>query len=240
MLKQVQQTGISITPETLADYDLAGYDCSECNNTGAITRNVDGQLFTRECKCMAIRRSLRRIRNSGMTDMLSRYTLENYKTPDKEREKIKRLAERFLESESDWLYISGRSGSGKTHICTAICSKMIEAGIEVYYMSWRDESVNLKSSITDTELYEQKMKKLKTVRTLYIDDFFKGNPTDADVRLAYEIINARYNDTALWTIISSELDIKEILSIDEALGGRIYERAKNFVIQAPSENWRLR
>ena len=231
---------MSITTETLCDYDLGGYDCPDCNNTGAITRNVDGQLFTRECRCMAIRRSLRRIRNSGMTDMLSRYTFDNYDTPDQTRQKIKKQAERYASAEKGWFYIFGKSGSGKTHLCTAICSKMINAGVEVYYMSWRDESVNLKSCVNDTEVYEEKMRKLKTVPVLYIDDFFKGNPSDADVKLAFEIMNARYNDTALRTIISSEMDMKQLLSTDEALGGRIYERARGYVIAAPNENWRLR
>jgi len=240
MLETVQKSGMSITTETLADYDLAGYDCPECGNTGTITRQENGMLFTRECKCMPIRRSLRKIRNSGMMDMLSRYTFENYQADDSVRAKIKGQAELFTQIESGWFYIFGKSGSGKTHICTAICSKFIERGTEVYYMSWRDESVNLKSSITDPEVYEQKIKKIKSVPVLYIDDFFKGNPSEADVRLAFEIINARYNDTAFRTIISSEIDMKKLLSIDEALGGRIYERARGFVIQAPNENYRLR
>ena len=231
---------MSITTETLNDYDLGGYDCPECGNTGTITRQENGQLFTRECKCMAIRRSLRRIRNSGMIDMLSRYTFENYQAKDSVRAKIKGQAELFTQIDSGWFYIFGKSGSGKTHICTAICSKFIESGTEVYYMSWRDESVNLKNSITDSEVYEEKMRKLKTVKVLYIDDFFKGNPSEADIRLAFEIVNARYNDIGLRTIISSELDMKKLLSIDEALGGRIYERARGFVISSPNENWRLR
>lgn len=241
MLRKVQRDGVSNTPtETLDDYGLGGFNCEKCNNTGVIvTKTGLCEISSRECSCMPIRRSLRRIRNSGMIDMLERYTFENYQTPNKETERVKRLAEQFVDDEG-WLYIFGRSGSGKTHICTAICSEKIKQGVEVYYMSWRDESVSLKSCITDTELYDQRIRKLKTVPVLYIDDFLKGGESEADIRLAFEIINARYNDRKLKTIISSEKDIESLLDTDEALGGRIYERAKAYTIKAPGENWRLR
>lgn len=189
---------------------------------------------------MAKRRSLRRIRKSGMGDMFLRYTFENYETPDQARQKIKAKAEAFCESDTGWLFIAGRSGSGKTHICTAICAQMIDAGKEVYYMSWRDDSTALKANVTDAEEYEQQIRKLKSVDVLYIDDFLKGSATDADIRLAFEILNSRYIDSRLRTIISSEMDIKELLSRDEALGGRIYERSRGYVLCPPNENWRLR
>lgn len=232
---------MSITTETLEDYDLGGVDCPACHNSGVlVTKKEDGTLYARECMCMAKRRSLRRIRKSGMGDMFLRYTFENYETPDQARRKIKAKAIEFCEAETGWLYIAGRSGSGKSHICTAICARMIDSGKEVYYMSWRDESTALKASVTDAEDYERQIRKLKTVDVLYIDDFLKGSATEADIRLAFEILNSRYIDSQLRTIISSEMDIKELLSRDEALGGRIYERSRGFVLCPPNENYRLR
>ena len=183
---------------------------------------------------------MRKIRQSGMMDMLSRYTFENYETPDAERESVKKIAEAFSEANSGWMYVSGRSGSGKTHICTAACVRLIARGVEVYYMSWRDESTAMKGLVRETELYEKKMRKLKTVPVLYIDDFFKGGQTDADFRLAFEILNARYNDAKLRTIISSEMDLQTLVQLDEALGGRIYERSRGYMVNTPNSNWRIR
>ena len=205
-----------------------------------MTKKEDGTIYARECQCMAKRRSLRKIKNSGLADMLLRYSFESYETPDEQRRKLKEKAVEFCKEDSGWFYIAGRSGSGKTHVCTAICAALIDNGKEVYYMSWRDESNALKASITDSEAYEKRIRKLKAVEVLYIDDFFKGSDTDADVRLAFEILNARYNDKKLRTIISSEKDIKELLDRDEALGGRIYERSKGYVFRSPEENYRLR
>lgn len=237
MLKQVQASGISITPETLDDYGLGNVDCEICGNTGSVTECKDGVLYSRECSCMARRRSIRKLKNSGLEDMISRYTFDSYETPDRETARIKEIAQHYTDG---WLYIFGRSGSGKTHICTAICADLIRKDLEVYYMSWRDESTALKALVTDAEEYEKRLNKIKRVPVLYIDDFLKGGSSDADIRLAFEILNARYNDKALRTIISSEFDIKDILDRDEALGGRIYERSKGRVIKAPSKNWRLR
>lgn len=235
-----KSTTSTSTFASLDDYGLGGVDCEICGNSGYILKkDEDGTLESRECKCMAQRRSIRKIRKSGMMDMISRYTFSNYQTPDEQREKIKAGVEAFAEDKSGWLYIYGRSGSGKTHICTAACVRFIAKGTEVYYMSWRDESTALKGLVLDSDFYSNKIKKIKTVPVLYIDDFLKGGFTEADLKLAFEIVNARYNDVKLRTIISSEMSIKNLISTDEALGGRIYERSRGRIINTPDSDWRI-
>lgn len=101
--------------------------------------------------------------------------------------------------------------------------------------------MKIKSLITEGEKYEHAVFKLKTVEVLYIDDLFKTGkdlngkvqrPTTADINLAFEIINYRYNNKNLVTIISSERNIREIMEIDEAIGGRIFELSskKNYAV----------
>jgi len=229
-----------MTRETLDDYDLGGVDCELCGNKGyTLFQRDNGELVSRECECMVKRRSMRRIRKSGISDMLMRYTFKNYDDSDDVRQSVKKTAISYANSDSGWFYIAGQPGSGKTHICTAICARLIDRGKDVYYMKWRDESRQLKSLINSDAL-EEPLEKLKTVYALYIDDFFKGGSNEADVRLAFEIINARYNNSKLRTIISTEMPLNEILQVDEALGSRIYERSRGFVIAAPKENYRLR
>lgn len=236
------------TDYSLETFGLGGVDCPYCGNTGQIVERGQGiEIRARECVCMNARRSMRAIRESGMSDMLRRYTLDNYQTPDSERLSIKKKAREYIDAPEGWFYIDGRSGSGKTHICTAICGELIKRGKRVLYMLWRDESTKLKGGVTDREWYEQRIEKLKTIPVLYIDDFWKArraeertHVTDGDVNLAFEILNYRYNDRKLRTIISTELSLDEIIEIDEATGGRIYERARGFVKAAPPDNWRLR
>ena len=227
------------TYNTMKEYDLDGVDCPICENRGYIPYMKDGIQYSKPCSCMEQRKYIRRIKHSGMADMMERYTMDAYQTPDPMRKEIKAKALQFCQSDTGWWYISGRPGSGKTHICVGICNEFAKAGRNTRYMLWRDESVELKR-IVNEEDYKHRIDKLKNVPVLYIDDFFKagrGKITEADINLAFELINFRYNNSKLRTIISSELSAKDLLEIDEATGSRIWERAVK--VRSPNENWRL-
>ena len=173
---------------------------------------------------------------------MERYTFDNYLDVDRYRSLIKQRAIDYSQDSGDgWWYIYGQSGSGKTHICTAICKSLMDSGLEVYYMNWRDESVVLKADINDSETYTRKMDKLKSVKVLYIDDFLKGGSTVADIKLAFEILNARYS-RRLKTIISSEITLDGLFEIDEAVAGRIFEMSARprYLVRAAPENYRKR
>ena len=193
---------------------------------------------------MTIRRNRDRIRRSGLEDMLSRYTISAWESKEPWQKKAAELARRFVECAKGWLLASGSPGTGKTHLCTAICGGLIKKGIETRYVLWRDMSVQAKAMVNDQEDYQNLVEPLKRVRCLYIDDLFKaGNgqgPTTGDLNLAFEILNSRYNDSRKITLISSELDIERLLSVDEAVGSRIYERSKGFYLCFNGKkNWRL-
>ena len=219
---------------------LGGVDCPICKNTGTLTKIVDGVLWSKECECMAKRRSLRNIRKSGIADMCQRYTFDSYKTPNEQTKRLKSKALEYVETKSKWFYLCGKPGSGKTHLCIAICTEFLERGKEVRYLLWREVAPQLKSLVNDEEGYKRIIEPLKRADILYIDDFLKGKVTDADMNLAFELLNARYNDTSKRTIISSERKIEEVLDYDEAVGSRILERSKNFCFSSPNENWRLK
>lgn len=229
----VLPNGISIIPEP-------EYACTLCQDKGYIVRREDGGLYARECECQQRKRTMKRIEQSGIADLLQRYTFESYETPKQWQVTAKEKAADYLEhGQHSWFIIAGNPGSGKTHLCTAIVGKLIEGNKFVRYMLWREEAPRLKASINDREWYDAEMDKLKRCDVLYIDDFLKGNVTDGDINLAFELLNDRYN-TGRQTIISGERPIEAILDIDEAVGSRIYERTKGYRIRCPEENWRLR
>ena len=239
---QARQSGETFIPEKtpLQECGLDNVDCPICHNTGYIhAKAPDGTLKAAKCACMEKRVSIRRLERSGLKDAVNRYTMQNYVADTPERKKVLQAAKDFCKADTGWFFISGKSGSGKTHICTAICSRMMEQNKNVRYMLWRDETVLLKALTTDGEEYQRLIQPIKSVPVLYIDDFLKGGHSEADIRLAFEILNSRYNDSSLRTIISSEMTLFEILGLDEATGGRIYERAKGFVIEAPKIDFRL-
>ncbi len=224
--------------EYLHKYGLDNVTCEKCRNTGYITEVRNGLLYSNPCSCLKERVSKRRLKQSGMEDMAARNTFGNFSADDAQLEKIKRAADQYATKPSGWFYISGRPGSGKTHLCTAMCQKIIEAGRRVGLMMWRDESRKLKAVINDPEA-DALLHDLKTIPVLYIDDFFKGGISEADLRLAFEILNYRYNNSGLLTIISSEYDLKKVFDADEALASRIYEKAKGNIFRTPDKNWRI-
>lgn len=227
---------------------MDGYDCPLCMNRGCSFQvDKDGYMASVPCKCMTIRNNKRRIEQSGLSDLLSRYTFDAWKTETQWQGEILDGAKRFAESPEGWFAVSGKPGTGKTHICTAICGELMKKGFDVRYMLWRDAATTLKAnSMGDAAAYSREIDPLKTVKVLYIDDFFKTGgkrpPTVMDANLAFEIINARYNATGLITIVSSERSLDDLMRIDEATASRIYERTKanrNFYNLAGRENWRM-
>ncbi len=208
--------------------DTDGYDCKICKNRGFLTVPYEKNGFYLEkqktCDCQQIRSTIRILHESGLKDVVKRSTFDKYIADTDWRKDIKDRAIDFVKNSSEnWFYIGGKARSGKTHICTAIAREFIYKRLNVRYMSWIDVSRRLKSNVADNEKYTQEINEYKNADVLYIDDLFKTNPTDADIRLAYEILNYRYNNRKLITIISSEKFLSEIIKTDCAIGGRINE-----------------
>lgn len=233
--------------------NLTGYDCPVCHNKGYISK-LDGlNEITVECVCMEARRSAWRMESSGLGELIKKCTFENYNASEPWQRVIFDGAKQYINDPvGKWFYIGGQPGAGKTHICTAIAANFLHRGESVRYMLWRDESVKIKASVNDAE-YDSMVDPLKKVSVLYIDDFFKTGfddktkekklPTPADISLAYEILNFRYINPQAVTIISGEWFLDELTNIDEALGSRIYERAKEsyFDIKRDhSRNYRMK
>lgn len=219
---------------------LQGYDCPICKNRGGIALLSNGQMVIKECQCMNRRRLTRNLARSGLSSLLEQYTFERYETKAEWQKSAKNKAIDFAEGGRGWFVITGSPGTGKTHLCTAICSSLLDRGKAVKYMLWRDDAPRLKANINDRELYDAQMNEYKDCDVLYIDDFWKGSITEADINLSFELLNSRYNDKRKITIISGEKDIEQILEIDEAIGSRIYEMSKGFLIKTPEgKNYRL-
>ena len=168
---------------------------------------------------MAQRRALRHLEQSGLSDMLTRYTFERWQTPERWQAKALEEAKRYAADPKGWFVITGRSGAGKTHLCTAIGGELLQRGLPVRYVLWRDVAVQAKAVVNDAEAYSQILAPLKKVKVLYIDDLFKmgrgsggaARPTVGDINLAFELINARYNDSCKITLISSEISLNDMI-----------------------------
>ncbi len=215
-------------------------DCPVCHNKGNIAEIRDGRIVYLPCACWQKRKNMRHIQQSGLKDALDRYTMDKFTTAHEWQRRMKDTATDYLRERNGWLIASGRPGSGKTHLCTAVCGELMNSNVGVIYFQWRLDSPKLKAIVNDADTYAEELNRLCAIQCLYIDDFFKGAVTDGDKKLAFSILNARYNNTKLLTIISSELSIEEIIDIDEAIGSRMYERSKGHYIRVSGDDKNVR
>lgn len=229
--------------------EVDGYQCSRCNNKGSVAYLRGFELVKKPCECLKTREVLKGIADSGLKELISTCTFETFNANAPWRETLKVKAWEYVdEGQGKWFFVGGRSGGGKTHICTAMCHQLLLKKRQVKYMRWVSEVTELKAVVTDIKEYRNLMKPLKQAEVLYIDDLFKTGsegehqvmPTPADIRLAYEILDYRASRN-LRTIISSEFSLSEIIQINEALGGRIKEACGKYClyIDKAKPNYRL-
>lgn len=208
-----------------------GYDCPVCLNRGMIM-NDDGSITL--CACQRVRESLRQLKAMGLDGASRRLTFDRFIAKEPWQQDMLARAQAFAASDTPgWLFLGGQSGSGKTHLCTAAAVRLLHRGFPLRYMRWMNDSVRLKSLALEPER-ERIMSQLIAAPVLYIDDLFKSPPTQADLHIAFELLDARYCDTTRRTIISSERSFDELMTIDEALAGRILERCTDdFLLSIP-------
>ena len=136
---QIQQTNDS----TGNLHETDGYNCDKCNNRGFIAKYDEetGTTYYKECECVKIRNNLNRLKNSNLR-YVDQYTFDNFKAVTATEKTMKNTAINYVKDQSNaWLYVGGQSGAGKTHICTAICSKLIQQGKQVVYAEWAETTL---------------------------------------------------------------------------------------------------
>lgn len=230
------------------------YKCPKCRDTGMIEIDHATRTFA-PCPCQAVKKAEKRLRESGLEFAIETQTLKTFQTRTQTQTQMKSLAETYIKDlfsagnrYEPWLYIGGNPGSGKTHICTAICGEILKRGIGVRYMKWTDEARRLKAFVNE-ECFDDLIRDFLNAPVLYIDDLFKSryceNPTftDADIKIAFTILNGRYGREHAATIISSEWDlIDQLMPADEGTFSRVYERTRGHRLTIPRDprnNFRL-
>jgi DNA replication protein DnaC len=232
---------------------IDGYNCEKCLNRGYFSRvrEYDGMYenYMEVCTCNKIRKSIRLLKTSGLERVVEDFTLDKFIADKPFQTYMLDMAKKYLTlGDGKWLSYLGASGSGKTHLCSAVAIELIKRGKDVKYMLWKDDSRKIKNNNFegDGSLIEY----YKNVEVLYIDDLFKTGKvegqvqkaTAGDINIAFEIINSRVVQKKI-TIISSESSIDELFDIDEAVAGRIRQMCGEFCInisKGEGKNYRKR
>lgn len=208
-----------------ADYTKIKYTCPECADTG--------YKGTKYCSCLKELIIKGRIAASAMGNLIERqsfdnFSLEPYAYDQKVYERMKTILAvakayvRDFDKSADNLLLIGKTGTGKTHISTAIARELIHKGYDVVYDSTQNvisdfEADRFKSGYGQ---YDMKSEKYLNCRLLIIDDLGTEFINAFTVSTLYNLINTRQNK-GLPTIISTNLSPEELARKYE---DRIYSR----------------
>lgn len=210
------------------------YRCEKCHDmTFVIISDV-----AIPCDCRDIRICEDILKQSGISEEFRKKTFDSFNyTYDiqvidayrKAREYVKKFDE-IKNSRRNSIMFLGQVGSGKTHLSLAIANSFMNDCVGVLYMPYRDVITRIKQNVMDKEVYESIVSRYKNAKVLLIDDLFKGSISKSDVNIMFEIVNFRYFNN-LPMIISCEMGIDEILDVDEAVGSRLYEMSRGYLVE---------
>lgn len=220
------------------------YKCLKCKDTYWI---VDGNNFKR-CECFELDEAERMFCKSGIKD--GSYNFSNFQEWNDSSKAMKKVATDYFkdfiqikDKRQNSIAFLGQVGGGKTHLTVALGLNILKSKrISVVYLNYREVITELKQNILDEEFYKKQISKYQNSKVLLIDDMLKGKVTEADKNIMFEIINYRYINH-LPLIISSEYGLNDLLNYDEAIGSRIYEMCKDYIVETAKDiknNYRLR
>lgn len=224
--------------------------CPLCNGYGMIqVKKEDGSTVFKECECSKKEKLDRMWQNSGINTENLDKTFTNFECWNQKSKELKeKAANYYLEFDKirkdrrNSILLCGNPGSGKTHIALAIANNMLKKKkLRVVYMSYRDIITKIKQNMIDEEYYRKTLSKYQLAEVLLIDDLFKGKINETDINIMFEIVNYRYLNN-LPMLISTEFTVDRLLDFDEAIGSRIFEMSKNYLVEIEDKenNYRLR
>ena len=206
------------------DYSEIKYSCAKCCDTGYVGQKI--------CSCFREALIKENIRSSGIGNLIEKQSFDNFRLDIYEDEATKKeMAHNLKEAkkyaaefsrDSKNLLLIGTTGTGKTHLTTAIAKTVIENGFEVLYDSAQNivaafEYDRFKSGYGQ---YEARGEKYLECELLILDDLGTEFSNQFTVSCIYNLLNTRLNK-GLPTIISTNLGAGELLSRYE---DRIYSR----------------
>jgi DNA replication protein DnaC len=213
----------------------ATHNCELCKDTEWIINTETNSAAP--CKCQEAKRYRLILENCGISEAFLKKSFSNYTPKNIAQREAKETAQAYAKDfqtirneRNNSIAFLKQVGAGKTHLSIAICNTLMEQGIGVRYMQYREVITHLKQNMVDEVFYQREMNKYKNAPVLLIDDLYKGKTTESDINLVYEIINHRYLK-GMPIILSCEYDMDKLLEFDEAIGSRIAEMCKGRIIE---------
>lgn len=254
-IKRIMTTAISCTKtqaSSTATKTLT-FECDKCKDTGwvevkTLIRNgkeikADGlQSVMRPCECVEVKRYKKILENSGIAKAFQSKTIRGYIPKNKQQSITKNMCTEYVKNfeeirqgSDNSIALLGQVGAGKSHLTIAIGNALLQSGVGVIYMQYREALTQLKQLIRDESEYQKKLNRYKNAPALIIDDLFKGmmrrgEVNESDLSIMFDLINYRYLKKSP-TLVSSEYKLKDLIYFDEAIGSRLGEMCKGRIIE---------
>ncbi|PIE97502.1 MAG: hypothetical protein CR988_07650 [Treponema sp.] len=135
---------------------------------------------------------LERLKYMGIRKRHFNSTFDNYQIVNEKAYKIVSELKKAVETKSNNSFLLyGKSGTGKTHLCSVAVAKL--GGI---YCTWEDISLEIRSSYAHTAKETEKdiMQRLFKIPFLVIDEIDKGVDSDAKKSAISNIYRERYEN----------------------------------------------
>lgn len=198
-------------------------NCPICGGIGYIRRDLPidhpdfGKIFPCSCRIEEITRSAReRLFKMSSLDALKDLKFDNFvkrgriglgKLQAESLENAYNQAKNFSENCQGWLMLTGRYGSGKTHLAAAIANAAIEKGIATLFLTVPDLLDWLRYAYSGVDMsFEERFEEIREIPLLLLDDFGTQNATPWAQEKIFQIMNHRYINQ-LPTVITSNLSM---------------------------------
>ena len=135
------------------DWDKSSYKCNKCRD---LTFIINDGVAT-PCECRAVKEAKDILRKSGISEEFRNKNFENFKTINDSQSinaynKAKEYSNNFhiiKDSTQNSIMFMGQPGSGKTHLSLSIANVLMDNGVGVVYMGYRDVITQIKQNIME-------------------------------------------------------------------------------------------
>jgi len=207
ILKSIGMTDDDLSPQ---------YQCKNCNDTGI----VEGK----RCKCF--QHEINRVlsQNSNIVD--KSLSLDTFVAKTEKQRQIAETFSRFLAKAKDSkirdIFVSGQTGTGKTHLITCLANDLLKQNFSVLFVSaFNLNNMFLQIHLAPVEQKETMWQNILSTEVLVIDDLGSENKyNNVTEEYLCNLLNER-KCAEKYTFITSNLDFA---SLRDMYGDRIHSR----------------
>ena len=175
---------------------------------------------------------------AGVSPCYAECSFDTFEVTNSNKKYLK-FCQKYVEGPQDSLFLTGRCGSGKTHLAVSIAKELLLQGNVVRFVSVPELLLKIRQTfdrdagMTDIDYIEM----YGQYQYLVLDDFGAEKTTEWARTTLYLIIDKRIR-LMKPTIVTSNLSLEQI---EDVVDGRLASRLAGFkVVNFQCEDWRKR